>query len=447
MSLSVDPSHGALALQQLRNTSWLRRRVETITFHDDTSTRRNITLDIDYDSLTTGPEFQATATPVPVCLLLLRKGLMDEFSLRDEFGNTIATLNRAEDARLAFGALVAAAKEQDLGEEVITCEHHLCKIAYNFPQDELPDNLQRRQQGTLGRMQSWKPRGRWTSEQSDAFDRLILNDTFKRLLLDFTFNFLLAARLPIRSSYEGLARVLKVSYLTAFDWRAPSLRERFLLQSAKVKILLPEMSDSASSHIRFEAPPNVRFSSIRLALSDASQKPTNSLYQTSLTGDRAHVYAADLPRREYVVTIGLRVPMVGLLRAITAAITFTTLVLWASFAWLSRLEGEKVSVEAATALLLVTPGIVAAYLVNPGEHQIASRLLRPLRSLVVLCSLLSYISASVLLLRFHGFGLRVTWGLLSVIASGCFAVALLSAVAERISSRKMRPEETSSHSI
>jgi hypothetical protein len=118
------------------------------------------------------------------------------------------------------------------------------------------------------------------------------------------------------------------------------------------------------------------------------------------------------------------------------------------YIFLDRLVGvaENQS-DAAVALLLVAPSLLTAYLVQPGEHPIASRVLRPLRYLVALSALSTYVVASMLVLGFSKAVISTWWLRLTQFAVGVSVVLLAAVVATVLDLRKVKRNRTEEREI
>ena len=130
-----------------------------------------------------------------------------------------------------------------------------------------------------------------------------------------------------------------------------------------------------------------------------------------------NVYASQLRREPgYFSVIQLRPPLSGFLTYAVFSLIFTAVVLTVGRIFLIRLENPGTSVEAAVALLLVGPTLLAAYVSRPGEHILVARTLRWIRYLVSLSALLPYVGAATLVLRTDSLLAAHIWVGLSVLS-------------------------------
>ena len=122
---TADVKLGRQALALLRDSSWIRRRVETIRFVDQLKLQQRVTVDVSMAraielETTTRPETDSTAdesTPYvddnyrPVPLTLLQKQLLTDFDLLDPAGRALPCATRVEDVYYGWSALLALASE------------------------------------------------------------------------------------------------------------------------------------------------------------------------------------------------------------------------------------------------------------------------------------------------------------------------------------------------
>ena len=106
----------------------------------------------------------------------------------------------------------------------------------------------------------------------------------------------------------------------------------------------------------------------------------------------------------------MRIAIPGYLRSLWLSTVIAALLLVFGEIYLHRLQTAAQSrAEAAVALLLVAPSLITAYLVRPGEHAIASSLMRILRYIGGISGLLTYAAAAVLVLGYKNESLRHIW--------------------------------------
>jgi hypothetical protein len=106
---------------------------------------------------------------------------------------------------------------------------------------------------------------------------------------------------------------------------------------------------------------------------------------------RGHLHLRDLPPQTYATArVKLRVDPSGLLNAaVLVALLITGILFWGQERW-DNIQQE----DAAAAILLAVPTLVAAYLARPGEHQLVSLLLTGVRFCVALSGALMFVAAA-----------------------------------------------------
>ena len=104
----------------------------------------------------------------------------------------------------------------------------------------------------------------------------------------------------------------------------------------------------------------------------------------------------------YWIAVGMRVPIMGYLRALWLSSLATGIVLCMArlaFSWIVKDVNSGGGAEALVALILVAPSLLTAYLVRPTEHAIASRMLGIVRFDVAAIGSLGYFAAAIIVLQ------------------------------------------------
>jgi hypothetical protein len=158
---------------------------------------------------------------------------------------------------------------------------------------------------------------------------------------------------------------------------------------------------------------------IRIERDDVAGLLPAESYETRVDVESAQVYTTpSIVPADHVVAVTMRVPLVGYLRAVWLTSVALAAILLMGRWLIGRLEEAMAQrADAAVALLLVAPSLLAAYLIRPGEHAIASRLLRPIRYAIAVAGSLSYVGAASLVLGWRGTPERVVWTVIAAIAA------------------------------
>ncbi len=157
-------------------------------------------------------------------------------------------------------------------------------------------------------------------------------------------------------------------------------------------------------------------------------------YEARVTPGAAQVHTtSSIDAQDHLLAVRMRVPVLGYLRAVWISSVCNAAVLILGRCLIGRVQ-DAISnrADAAVALLLLAPSWLAAYLIRPHEHAIASHLLRPMRYLLALAAALSYVAAALLVLNFKGQALRNVWtGLAGAAGTIAMTVTVVIAITAR----------------
>jgi hypothetical protein len=385
-----------------RGPEWTHRRVETITLVDDRTIHRHLSLDF------TLPRWVRTRlkTPddgevflIPVTLLPRQDGPMS-FDVRDEAGNALPLLTRRENSRLT-GATLAEIAQSALRRNGIGGSVHeeiVAAIAYATTRpyaNALPyvrsliDPLS----------PQWRKLTRGSVTQRCALRE---DDRFCDFLGAFAANSL--AYVPL-SNAAGCHRVLKLTFneemqlarspLTSLGWAPTVLIPR-----------IPLVGLAETHHVQVIPPPNVEVTEagltsrrpcelIRAAV--GSTAPTGGDTYRQFRGGPVRAVHFYQPRSHQLASgatwVALRAERRGLLFGAAIAALLITAML-GFFGLVTDAVVRQPS--SASSLLLIAPGLVAAYLLRPGEHAMARKLLSAPRVFLVLGAAMAFAAAAVL---------------------------------------------------
>lgn len=90
---------------------WVERRVETVAFVDGDTVRRQVTVDLIWDSGAPGALDESRRDLHLIPLTLLRKQVLKNFDARDESGRRLPLVSKRANTPIAFAVLLAAAHE------------------------------------------------------------------------------------------------------------------------------------------------------------------------------------------------------------------------------------------------------------------------------------------------------------------------------------------------
>jgi hypothetical protein len=383
---------------------WVHRRTELISFIDENSTRRHISVDF------TLPELPDNMLGIDiggeriayVPLTLLRKRVLSDFSLCDEEGRTLPLLTRTQNADIAVAMLL-----------------HLAQVVLDTP---LLDDVREDLQTIAGPIK----------EAEEAFERLNSDDathpsyTQRRALLaeprmralmeDFVHSFLFLVPMPAQ---HGKRRIIKFSYE-----EEPGLRVRpnhgklhWLTQTvgcAPISYLIPSSSigDSASFHAEIFVPEELEITRTRTI--DLKRHEVLSDRIEPVGAQRVHVYSPNEQRTIWgLVEVSVLVARKGLLMASVVVSLLTSIMLTTTFL---NLTATSKSTDAASAFLLAIPAIFSGYLLRPDEHPLVTKLFAGLRMLVLTSGLCALVACGLLIIGVTGKPLHTTWEVVMVLS-------------------------------
>jgi hypothetical protein len=406
-------SRGDLALRQaaalalplvLEWRLWVYRRVERVELLDEARTRHYVSLDFqlpDPESLTG----IGMPDPVIVPLMAAHKGLVHNFSVRDEHDVPLPRLIREENERLQKLMLVSLS-------ETLLAE----RPAEEGGPAELPVAVR----ASLERLVSAEP---WAGRR--ALASIAGGDTgpeggwlwaqpaFAALASDLSQQALIFVVVP---GFAVGRRVFKVSWEQALvptprrRPRAPAAGEVVLSQSAvagrwrgvlarwprpSYRLLLFQASAGRSYHLQLRLPLELVFSSVEVETEGRALRPPRAFWSLS-----PRAFALQLSEVERGQALLLRVrfgldPNSGLLSAAFYMALCTTVLTWGAVA-LRLTQHLEPAPGVAPAVLVILPGIFAAFLVGQGAHPLVAAFSRRIRLAVLCCSGLSFLEAASL---------------------------------------------------
>lgn len=264
---------------------------------------------------------------------------------------------------------------------------------------------------------------------------LASDPVFRRLLEDLTsFTVLLVVAEPSDSPF----RVFKLSFDEPILWswaqrrRARGTTTRIGLQRrlgwrrTPLEFLTPGLGDVNSYHFEIESPGGLEIVQARM-YGLAHGKIAEKAEDTNALGSRAHLHLRGLESETGTVIISMRPAQKGIMGAALILGLFTAVLMTVGAFLPAQLLALHQQAGAAGGLLLLVPGIVAAYMATaPGEHVAVSKILLPVRVLLLLLGLICYLAAGTLVLRMHEESLSMTWKVFAVAAWACYLSFLVS---------------------
>lgn len=367
---------------------------------------------------------------------IISKGLTAPFDLNDGCGCSLPLVARDVDSYFAWSLLCLEASrvlDSALDQLPQPISELLKTFATSFPNEEAPDDLTRDPSGVRLDL-------RLSTNDYAVWEKLTSDPSFENVLRDLTAQFLLIAEMP-HDVVDSEIVLVQATYREALKFD-PTLSDKLLeglgIFPSRFDVPIPRVGWGRSQHVVFDAPESVFITDAFIFQDDPvveEDSPDRARYERRLSPATAQLHSSmDTARKgSYTAQVHMRVLDEGYFRAVILSALLAYLVQLLGFLNLQRLvNASHTDAEAAVALILVAPSIIAAYLIKPGEHIIASRMLRWPRYSAGVAGILTYGSAGALVLHFSIAQIRIYW-LVSVLISGVLTV--FTCVAFDLSSR------------
>lgn len=194
------------------------------------------------------------------------------------------------------------------------------------------------------------------------------------------------------------------------------------LGAVNVGIESPYIVGSDSYHLQAESPPGVETRDIDLL----AKVPREADRRKWSRDHGAHLYVSRTRLVQENAGLALLTLRIGRRGFMTLA--WLSAVLGAVLLWLFDLTATKklASPEATAAVLLFGPALLAALVVRPGEHPVATKLFSGVRLLVALNGMLAIAAAAAVAgVRPEGWSIEHSWFILAIVASASAAAVSL----------------------
>lgn len=184
----------------------------------------------------------------------------------------------------------------------------------------------------------------------------------------------------------------------------------------------PYLTASSAYHLQVESPPGVETRDVRLLTKLAEHSHQDSWQREH----GVHLYVAHARLAEdggsALANVALRVGRRGFM-----TFSWLSAVLTAALLWAVTIADRVKSEEATAAVLLVGPALLAALVVRPGEHPVATKLLSGVRTLVAVNGLLAIAAAAAVAgAKPSALSLDHTWRAYAIAAAAIAALVTLS---------------------
>lgn len=407
----------------LRSHEWVNRRVETIEMIDAAYVRVQVSVDFRLPlNLPSGLSLGNSDVHFVPLTWLERRSDLAYFDVCDEDGRSLPLLTRQENGTLTGLVLVAAARralntQKRYPGAKLRLERDLISYLSGIP--ARPRGLAR---GLLREVLNVRDARLYPDPR--VAHVLFRNPDFRRLLGVCVSNS--AVHVPLDRE-PGRRRIIKLSWEQRWRTRGSRAR-RDLPMHRRVPQRVIELMDwtayspwlehphvgaAESFHVQIAVPPEVVMTGVGLLTADPALVPqvlarrepqapearrarlrAHELEFAGGFAERRHLYVSQAhDHRIGVLAVQMRAAREGFLpgATLTAALVTTILVVY----WRNSHDMLGQS-EVAAAVLLLVPALIAGFLVRPGEHAMARRLLRAPRILTTILAAIPLSAAGVL---------------------------------------------------
>ena len=423
---AVEPGDAIAALVAqawlLDSPQIVHRRVESFEILDDISVQRFVSLELtvpneikDFGVLAPNVIDHVPFTPVTT----LTKGPKLNFSLRDEDDRLVPVLTKAENGRVSATALIFNA-ETLLG---IRCP---CGV-----DTELRTLTQASAADGSGQIKAWYDKAADTHNPEHTYwQRLTTDGPFMDFAQALAENWIMLAAI---APSPGDRRLLRFTYEEEFGDdidvnRLQRLSVRLGWRHKTIRFETPAVSTAASFHVEATTPSDLELLDARMQFSRRDPLPAGTTPRdppkepVSPPGARAHLYVERVDQ-QFVATVllFLRARRAGFLRG-----AFITALLVVGLLAGGVDRTRNVVPEPGAAVLVITPTILAALILQPGEHHLATRMLVGVRATVLAATACAIAAAMSLAVGASGSPLHLVWWIALGIAIACALILSLS---------------------
>ncbi len=429
------------------SSHYLKRHVETLQIKSHSFARRRLTVDVQLPSdgrLGESGERGDYEFWIPVTFLTKRPP-RSNIDLRDDRNRAVPLLTRSENNEISLAAALAAAEEllpkepsrllKALLAELIKCDGIKSEVSLVLAKEALKsEGASLGSERALAFAESLRVLSgnysMWVGFHGRPGERRVIKFHYD---IEFDRQGVLRQRPTTRSflifgRQSEVAHSLDLEELGDGNPYSPVRRVAARVASAtglgavNVGIESPYVVGSDSYHLQVESPPGVETRDIDLFATVEEEGDADRWKRDH----GAHLYV----NRARLVDEGAGMALLTLRIGRRGFMTLSWLsaVLSATILWLFDLTAKDhvESPEATAAVLLFGPALLAALVVRPGEHPVATKLFSGIRLLVALNGILVVAAAAAVAgVRPEGWSVEHAWFIAAIVASASAAVISL----------------------
>jgi hypothetical protein len=376
----------------LRGPHWVHRRVSQLEFLDTRAVRWRVS--VDFDVPADAPVIKDSKPErrlVP--LATWSKGDLVAFDFRDEQDASIPLLTSEWTSSLMAAGLRGWA------------EHLFPKGAPDWVPADLKQTV-----SEVG-----VPNDSQTEAPSSGENR-----PFRHQLEELAGNFVVLAAV---ASPPGSRRIVKLSLESAVTFRRPQGMLRRLGMSMGLlywRLEVPFGGRGGSHHLEVAAPTGVEIYKITTEPAFPDKLEESSKPTAITAGGSPHVpIRVPAGPRRYIATIFVRVARRGWLTAswaVSLVIAGVMVLAWTNLPVLFPKTGGPGQASTAASLLLAFLGLIATWLIQPGQHPLAGRLLLAARGFILADVAAVLVGVGNLIVHVSPHPPNVIWGVLAILS-------------------------------
>lgn len=429
------------------SSHYLKRHVETLQIKSSSFARRRLTVDVQLPSdgrLGASGEHDDHEFWIPVTFLAKRPP-RSNIDLRDDRNRTVPLLTRNENNEISLSAALAGAEEllpnepspllKALLAELIKCDGIKSEVSLVLAKEALKtEGADLESERALAFAESLRVLSgnysMWVGFHGRPGERRVIKFHYD---IEFDRQGVLRQRPTTRSvriqgRYSEVTYDLELEELGDSNPYSPIRRVAARLASAtglgavNVGIKSPYIVGSDSYHLQVESPPGVETRDIDLFATVEEEGDADRWKRDH----GAHLYVNRARLADEGAGMALLTLRVG--RRGFMTLSWISAVLSATILWLFDLTAQRhvESPEATAAVLLLGPALLAALVVRPGEHPVATKLFSGIRLLVALNGILVVAAAAAVAgVRPEGWNVEHVWFIAAITASASAAMITL----------------------
>ena len=393
----------------LRQNEWTYRRVQSVNLIQERRFQVHVSIDFQIP-----PVLLATILPrkkdtlnlrtFPVPLMIMKKEVLQEFSLLDWTGASIPLLNRKQNGEVAYAVVSSAFLRLTGLDQMPEDVAELLELV-------VADDVSHRVEA----LDACRPY--FEQEKRNVADF----EDFEGVVSSLDENFLLMGNFETHDLKSR--RIAKITYERRPDDNL-TLAQRMGLARSNAEFEESDVSNCESLHFEFKAPRGLDIVKVEVTKDEKDVKPVPvKKCESSIASVVFNDSGSSPPMREVALAFKVCPSREGLLNSVSIVTFFSAAIITIGLMFVTELKRSPNGDLGL--LLLLVPGLMGALLARPGEHIFVSKRLRWVRGASLISSLCLYLAAGVFVLPWTPSGVRHTLWLLLFVSWSMFVFVAL----------------------